>query len=98
MEVYKKLSDVENMKQCKKCGRWFEDKSDKKKLLLCSNCRKQKNETDKLEEDKAIKKKQSRKDQVLEGEIKLFTCIDCGEVFGKSKGYSIEILPVGYHL
>ena len=85
MEVYKKLSNVENMKQCKKCGRWFEDKSDKRKLLLCSGCRKQKNEIDKLEEEKVIKKKQSRKDQALESEIKLFTCIDCGEVFGKNK-------------
>lgn len=85
MEVYKKLSEVENMKQCKKCGRWFEDKSDKRALLLCEGCRKRQNDTDKAEEIKEINRKQSRKDQTLESEIELFTCIDCGEVFGKNK-------------
>ena len=85
IEVYKKLSEVQNMKQCKKCGRWFEDKSDKRALLLCDKCRKQKNDTDKAEEIKEIDRKQSRKEQVLENEIKLFTCVDCGEVFGKNK-------------
>lgn len=85
IEVYKKLNEVQNMKQCKKCGRWFEDKSDKRALLLCEGCRKQKNDTDKAEEIKEINRKQSRKEQALENEIKLFTCIDCGEVFGKNK-------------
>ncbi len=89
MEVYKSLSEVEGMKVCKKCGRWFEDKSDKRKLLYCSACRKQKNEVDKAEEQREICRKQSRQEQALESEIKLFKCIDCGEVFGKSKNNGV---------
>lgn len=85
MEVFKSLSKVEGMKQCKRCGRWFEDRSDKRKLLYCSQCRKQPNEIDKAEEKKKTNKKQSRKEQVLENEVKLFTCVDCGEVFGKNR-------------
>ena len=89
MEVYKSLSEVKGMKVCKKCGRWFEDKSDKRKLLYCSACRKQKNEVDRIEEEREIGRKQSRREQALESEIKLFKCIDCGEIFGKNKNNGV---------
>ena len=85
MEVYKKLNNEGNMKQCKRCGSWFEDKSESGMLQLCSSCRKQKNATDKKAEEKEINKYRSRQDQRAENEIKIYTCIDCGNVIGRHK-------------
>lgn len=85
MEVYKKLNNEANMKQCKRCGSWFEDKSESGMLQLCSSCRKQKNATDKKVEEKEINKYRSRQDQRAENEIKIYTCIDCGNVIGRHK-------------
>ena len=85
MEVYKKLNNEANMKQCKRCGSWFEDKSESGMLQLCSSCRKQKNATDKKAEEKEINKYRSRQDQRAENEIKIYTCIDCGNVIGRHK-------------